>query len=394
MKVCLVLLSGLPGAGKTTLSLALQNLQQQQMECMVISLDKSSHYIIDAVLELDAFMNENGKNSEDVFTPELWQKAHAAVREAVHQQLLCSLLKEEEKDKKKGLVIRFVFLVDTLPYRSMRAAYWKICRDINQMQLLQQQQQEQYEENENEKKKEEEVVVVKEPIELEIPSLVSMIEVRLNTPLELCLERNEKRIGTPQYIPVHVIKNMNESFDVGITPSLISVVEENCWMILSPQATPSWPVIQLKDEKRHALLSSSMLADQLLKRLFSSELIDELEKQKVSLVKNEEKRRIKKEHQQKQQELYTLDTLSRKRLFHQLDLRMREVVREHMEFRKKYGGMNPSIGTEVSKCREEHYTWVKAFLTKHETFHSMSVDEKDALVDELLLEFRKKLSEL
>ncbi|KAH9578263.1 hypothetical protein LSM04_009631 [Trypanosoma melophagium] len=385
MKVCLVLLSGLPGAGKSTLSLAVQNLQQQQTPCMAMGLDESSHYVVDAVLELDAFMNANGNNNENVFTPELWQRAYTSVREATHQQLLSSLLNKTEKNK--GLTIRFVFLVDTLPYRSMRAAYWKMCRDLNQVQLQKQQEKE----NTNGKEK----VRVTEEIESNMPSLVGMIEVRLNTPLELCLERNEKRIGTPQYIPIHVIKKMKESFDVEMTSSLVSVLEENCWiMILTRQTTPSWPVVQLRDEKRDALLSPSFLAQQLMEHLVSSECRNELEKQKILLIESEVKRRIKEEHQQKQQELYTLDTLSKKRLFHQLDLRMREVVREYMGRQKKYGGMKFNMGRKVSKCREEHYTWVKTFLTQHKTFHSMIVEEKDALIDELLLEFRRKLSEL
>ena len=39
-----------------------------------------------------------------------------------------------------------------------------------------------------------------------------IIAVVIRTPLEVCLERNEKRAGTRAYVPVSAIKNMYESF--------------------------------------------------------------------------------------------------------------------------------------------------------------------------------------
>ncbi|RNF05947.1 hypothetical protein TraAM80_04283 [Trypanosoma rangeli] len=389
MKLCLVLLSGLPGAGKTTLSLTMEQLagaRRSERE----GAEARPCGVIEGIFELDTFISSNDEENAmqrngTAFTPEAWKRACNEVREATLQRLRqCLLSAETERmgngSKTEASTTRFVFLVDTLPYRSMKASYWKLCRELDKEQL-------QYYWGTNEAKGEGDCRL---PVEI---VFVNMVEVRLNTPLEVCLKRNEHRIETPQYVPPHVITSMSESFDVGLDVSFKPRLDDNYWVMLPRQATAPWPVIRLEDAKTNCDLAPKVLAQRLLERLTSREVMKALEEQSTSLFENEVKKRERGMHQQNQQQLCESVKASRSDWLHQVDLHMRAIVQRYMEELKETGKLRPGIGVLASKCREEQYAQLKtmsAFWKDGETFYAC----KELLLHEQILEFQRRLSAL
>ncbi|EKF32646.1 hypothetical protein MOQ_003501 [Trypanosoma cruzi marinkellei] len=383
MRICLVLLSGLPGAGKTTLSLAIQRLSE---EVTAEGEHSNSRHggVVEAVLELDTFISsyeerDKAQRNGSAFSPEAWRRACDEVREAAFQRLRQCLLNAEEKRGRhmSTTTTRFVFLVDTLPYRSMRASYWKLCRDLGK---------EQFQHN---LEKDDIMNKCDGRVPLDVV-FVNMLEIRLNTPLEICLERNERRTETPQYIPPHVIKSMGDSFDVGVDASAKFGADVNCWVVSPRQASTPWPVIWLEDVKTSCCLPPEALAQKLLERLHSPELMGELEEQSASLFEAEVKRRERERCDNDQPQERDAAKASRSDWLHQVDLRLRAVVQQYMKELKSAGKLLPGIGVLVSKCREEQYAQVKAMLAcqqDDETFNA----RKETLLHELLLEFERKL---
>ncbi|RNF26883.1 uncharacterized protein Tco025E_00845 [Trypanosoma conorhini] len=387
MKVCLVLLSGLPGAGKSTLGLALKQLAGAGKPAGE-GADAQSCGVIEEVLELDTFMSSNDEENAmqgggAAFTPETWKRACNEVREAASQRLRQCLQTAEEEDRtrngsKTGTpTTRFVFLVDTLSYRSMRASYWKLCRDLDK-ELLRHYWGRNKAKSEGGFRLPDDIV------------FVNMVEVRLNTPLEVCLGRNEHRIETPQYVPPHVIASMSESFDVGLDVSAKPRVDDNCWVTLPRQSTAPWPVIRLEDVNASCGLPPAALAQRLLERLLSQDVMEELEEQGKALFESETKRREKERDKQSQQQLCDSVKASRSGWLHQADLRLRAAVQRHMEELKKTGNLQPGIGALVSKCREEQYAQLKAMLACRKEDETFDVC-KELLLHELMLEFQRRL---
>ncbi|KAF5226414.1 putative Phosphoseryl-tRNA Kinase [Trypanosoma cruzi] len=383
MRICLVLLSGLPGAGKTTLSLAIQRLSEQ----VTTEGERSNSRhggVVEAVLELDTFISSyeerdrtqrNGSN----FSPEAWRRACDEVREATFQRLRQCLLNPEKKRGRNmsSTTTRFVFLVDTLPYRSMRASYWKLCRDLGK---------EQFQHN-----LERDEVMNKCDGRVPLDAVfVNMVEIRLNTPIEICLERNERRSETPQYIPPHVIKSMGDSFDVGVDTSAKFSADDNCWVVSPRQASTPWPVIWLEDVETNCCLPPAALAQKLLERLHSSELMGELEKQSASFFEAEVKRRERERCDHDQPQEGDAAKASRSDWLHQVDLRLRAVVQQYMKEFKKSGKLLPGTGALVSKCREEQYAQVKAMLACRQDDEAFDA-RKETLLHDLLLEFERRL---
>ncbi|KEG11741.1 hypothetical protein DQ04_02321050 [Trypanosoma grayi] len=386
MKVCLVLLSGLPGSGKTTLSRTVQGLSLRSDGGD--GAGTQQRHVVEAVLELDAFMHhdEVGGNVEAnrvAFSPDVWRKAYAAVREATSQRLQQCLLSNDE-----GVGTRLVFLVDTLPYRSMRAVYWKICRDLSLRQLRRQQQQCFFEENDKSN--------VLQDKEL---AVVGMVEVRLNTPLELCLERNERRTGTPYYIPPFVIKSMNDSFDGGASIPTESMEGNDFWVMFPRQATAPWPLLCLRDADTSSHYPPEIFAKMLLQQLLSHDIARELEKQAAALIQSEVKRREKEEQQQQ----CSLVTPSNDGWLHKVDLHLRAVVRHYLSDLKQSGTLQPGVGARVSKCREACLARAKVMLGQRQRSQlgyaggegeEEEGEEDEVLMQELLLEFERTLSTL
>lgn len=71
-----------------------------------------------------------------------------------------------------------------------------------------------------------------------------VIAVVIRTPLEVCLERNEKRVDTRAYVPVSAIKNMYESFTM-------PTFEEGFDEIVIVDTVKNKTVIKTKENERN-----------------------------------------------------------------------------------------------------------------------------------------------
>lgn len=360
MTVCLVLLTGLPGAGKTTLGKALKQLGDH--------ITHELSLIVTAVVELDDFMcnvgASNGSRVEStVFDPSRWREAFEAARQATRQELERCLMMERNK-----AVMHLVFLVDPLPYRSMRASYWKMCKELSAK-----------------------CAETHFHDSWEVQSIVVLLEVRMNTPEEVCLQRNELRAGTPQYIPPYVIKGISDSFDRGDLTAVLLGTDGNMWAVLPGQKSAPWPVLLLVDEVRCCASPPNLLATQLLERIRGEDIMREMTEQQVSVF-NYYKCQVEGGKSKCLASGEAHDNVNN--CLHQVDLHMRAVVGHYMVERQSSGSLKPGTGQRVSKCRSTHYAGIRAAITKGTRNTGGSFSEVQGLLQQLLLEFEHALVDL
>lgn len=237
----LVLLTGLPGAGKSSFLAAVE----QQ------SLLANARSVAVKALRLDDFLRQR----TEAFQPAAWQQASrelfAACEEAVDDHL----------DGKGASDVLLAFVEDNMHYHSMREKYWRLSKRLN-----------------------------RESARRGNGGL-ALMEVRFAVPLDVCVERNERRRGTPAYIPTHVILAMHELFEPCLrdepvgpqsvhgrsddnppTPAPLWVIEQRTtkpWLLVTPQPSPpsSAPFIKATPEELasgFALLVLSERANELL----------------------------------------------------------------------------------------------------------------------------------
>nr|CCC94030.1 conserved hypothetical protein [Trypanosoma congolense IL3000] len=364
MEVWLVLLTGLPGAGKSTLARALQRQRSVAGE--------PSRLSIEAVVELDDFIiaagavEDGGSDTlvkSTLFTPQRWREAYVESRSAIHRELRRCLTVDEGSNGR----LRLVFFVDPLPYRSMRESYWKLCNEVS--------------------RECGELRCVQAPERL---NRVLMLEVRLNTPVDVCLRRNEFRSGTPQYVPPYVIKGISDSFDIGDLSKSVVLGGGSVWAMLPHRKSTPWPVLLLADEVQHCNDSSETLSDHLIECIFRQELMNEMSQQR-NLVSNVER------EQQKRDGLARSPTNERKcdssGLLHQIDLHMRAVVRHFILHQSRYGTLPSNIGKKASKCRAEYYAKIRTSLGGGLEDRTISPDV-EGYVHQELLDFERCLESL
>ncbi|KAG8347715.1 hypothetical protein ERJ75_000038100 [Trypanosoma vivax] len=368
--VCLILLTGLPGAGKTSLALALKRLVDG-------ATGSDGRIVLEAVVELDAFMPHDGNECcntvKSAFSPKVWREACVAAREATRQALLRSMRCATDNNGS----IRLVVLVDTLPYRSMRATYWKLCKSLAT------------DSNGEGSGKCVRCGMGEWSDRLCCrPTPIAMLVVHLNTPLELCLERNERRRDTESYIPPYVIKGMNENFDCEVAVARLNILgAENSWVLAPRHTNTPWPVLQLKSGDNCASLSPEQLARELLTRIVAPDVARELEEQRATFAaacahRIAEKKRCR------------VAAASNDNgcgdWLHQMDLHMRAVVRQYILELKAAGTLPVRAGECASKCRERYLARLRAVLVQRRQEQHGS-NSFESYAREILAEFHEHL---
>lgn len=276
----LLLLTGLPAAGKSTFAAALQERLSSSLPLAPLRVVQS--------LRLDDYMvltekEQHDKEQRTAFSPAQWHAASEALLKTT-ETTLCLLLSHPNGDPTASSSpsttvypsepvlssLPVVVVEDNMHYRSMRERYWKLCRKL------------------------EKNCTTGDINSTRMPSgpadalpVVLLLQLCFTVPLEVCLIQNEARRSpsgqpTASYIPPHVIRSMADQFELCLAPSPSGVdsVEEHDkdadaatnWWRLTPTTQP-WLMMTLRGATREhtqdAVLANELVRDFL--RLLASD---------------------------------------------------------------------------------------------------------------------------
>lgn len=274
-----VLVTGLPGAGKSTIIAAIQD------ELGRIS-GTGERLTLLKVLRLDEFYEQR----QHTFSPETWHSAADRLFAACEAAL---------RDTGNGSGAKLtgpllLFVEDNMHYRSMRDRHWRLCRDHQSRAVSG-------------------------------AAAVAMMELRVEAPVSICLERNEQRQGGSSYIPPHVITSMDALFERCLSPDASSPAggdASDAWHVntnhtqpwLLVTCTPATPSETTPD--RAARMFLDLLASPQVLALLRDQV--ELTGRRAALAHDAESQRLK-------------SSASFQTASHRFDLSLRALVRFHMQ---------------------------------------------------------------
>ncbi|CAD2213154.1 hypothetical protein AGDE_10357 [Angomonas deanei] len=231
------IVSGLPGAGKTTV---VENF------CRRHTISHRTH-----VLCLDEYYKRQlEKMNTSEFSAVAWRAASEDLFQGT-ESLLQQCVAVPCRDDSFSLYHTVILVEDNFYYQSMRGRYYKLVRTCNVNRLA-------------------------------THPFVFFGEVRFNTPLEVCVQHNHRRLSdTPVpgqlYVPEHVLHTMAALFEDCIDLNGEGVVPPSgtVWWF-DERHTQAWPL--LSSSREIAPLSADTMADRLKEILVSPEMEEEREK--------------------------------------------------------------------------------------------------------------------
>ncbi|KAG5464403.1 hypothetical protein LSCM1_00587 [Leishmania martiniquensis] len=216
----LILVTGLPAAGKSTFLAAAQRhvFQCGDSSGKVSLFGGRCHGRISSVLQLDKVLADlERETASDIdfaasagdhkFSPLLWRRATRRLLKLTQSALCTCVAETADSDATQDVVVPMVFVEDNMHYRSMRARYYQMCRALE--------------------RGEQPVQTPRDTPAATVQAshrFIGVFELRFVTPLAVCLARNAQR-GVPRkgsdeeqmhasaWVPPAVICSMDALFD-------------------------------------------------------------------------------------------------------------------------------------------------------------------------------------
>ncbi len=306
-----LLLCGLPGSGKSTLASSIQKhyailefgkVSHIEYDSITSSLskeyDKAGNIATSTPSTYGLILNDLGRNddyTENIDTTDFTEQDLKAWRETrnVALQLLQKELSSALDDAMNNETHRrfLIIMDDNFHLRSMRRDVYKICQEF--MKRL--------------------------SVENVSSINIGLSTLYVNTPMGECIANNEKRLGSPQYIPTEIIKAMNEKLE---PPDGEKANFENCIIDTSDCDISTIDFYHQLDE----CLSCSV-SDHPIRPPLPKKSLEQLEKERLETLKSR---------------------------LHHLDLILRTLVGATCRVNKKYAKIANQARKQILKgCKEK-----------------------------------------